>query len=124
MKESSLSADGQIFREAWIAGVRKHFPGEPKAGYITPWEDTPQWERDCAAAVSGQIHEFISVSGGNTSKLTREQKGRFVATCWIAQIYKHIEDPKPGYVADWSDLPLWQQETDADIFETIERAHS
>jgi hypothetical protein len=21
------------FREAWIAGVRKHFPGEPKPGY-------------------------------------------------------------------------------------------
>lgn len=21
----------RLFREAWIAGVRKHFPGEPKA---------------------------------------------------------------------------------------------
>ena len=40
-----------------------------------------------------------------TAKLTRAQKGRFVALCWIAQIYKHIADPKPSYVADWDDLP-------------------
>ncbi|GAB2806743.1 hypothetical protein GCM10027091_43750 [Streptomyces daliensis] len=26
----------------------------------------------------------------------------------------------PAYVADWPDLPDWQKETDADIFETIE----
>lgn len=77
-----------------------------------------------AAAVYGQVRDFISVSGGNTSKLTREQKGRFVATCWIAQIHKHIEDPKPGYVAGSNDLPAWQQETDADIFEAIEHANS
>lgn len=41
--------------------------------------------------------------------------------CWTAQIYKHIADPKPGYVADWQELPEWQRETDADIFERIER---
>ncbi|AGI90954.1 MULTISPECIES: hypothetical protein [Streptomyces] len=35
--------------------------------------------------------------------------------------YKHFEEPKPGYVADWAELPKWQQETDADIFEAIER---
>ncbi len=37
-------------------------------------------------------------------------------------MFKHFEDPKPGYVADWADLPSWQQETDADIFEAIEKA--
>ncbi|WP_327065789.1 hypothetical protein [Kitasatospora sp. NBC_01302] len=115
-----MSSDGQIFRAAWIAGVSKHYPGEPKAGYVAPWDETPEWERECAAAVYGQVRDFISVSDGNTSKLSREQKGRFVATCWIAQIHKHIENPKPGYVADWNDLPAWQQETDADIFEAIE----
>ncbi|MEU6231804.1 hypothetical protein [Kitasatospora sp. NPDC047058] len=113
--------DGRIFREAWIAGVTKHFPGEPKPGYVTPWEETPEWERRCAAAVFGQVRDFVVVSGGTTAKLNREQKGRFVALCWIAQIYKHIEDPKPGYVADWDALPGWQQETDADIFERIEQ---
>ncbi|MFJ6616727.1 hypothetical protein ACIQOW_03965 [Kitasatospora sp. NPDC091335] len=31
-------------------------------------------------------------------------------------------EPKAGYVADRTDLPSWQQETDADIFDAIERA--
>ncbi|MFE2291288.1 hypothetical protein [Streptomyces sp. NPDC059452] len=61
----------RLFREAWIAGVRRHFPGEPKAGYVTPWDETP-----------------------------------------------------PGYVADWADLPAWQQETDVDIFDAMEAALS
>ncbi|MBP2471181.1 hypothetical protein JOF53_000053 [Crossiella equi] len=111
---------GRLFREAWIAGVHKHFPGEPKPGYVTPWEQTPEWERAAAAAVCEQVEQFVLISDGNTDRLTREQKGRFVALCWIAQIHKHILDPKPSYVADWSELPEWQRETDADIFERIE----
>lgn len=111
---------GRVFREAWIAGVRKHYPGEPKPGYVTPWDQTPAWERQAAAAVCGQVRDFVAVSGGAAAKLTRAQKGRFVAVCWIAQIYKHFEDPKSSYVADWDDLPEWQKETDADIFERIE----
>jgi hypothetical protein len=47
-----------------------------------------------------------------------------VATCWIAQIHKHIADPKPAYVAGWGQLPDWQQQTDADIFEHIEHQHA
>ena len=76
---------GRIFREAWIAGVKRHYPGEPKPGYVTPWEETPDWERQSATAVYEQVHQFIDVSSGTTSKLSREQKGRFVALCWIAQ---------------------------------------
>ncbi|MEU7584453.1 hypothetical protein AB0B50_43520 [Streptomyces sp. NPDC041068] len=114
--------NGRIFREAWISGVQQHYPGEPKPGYITPWEDTPEWEREAAAAVFTQVADFIRVSNGNTSKLSREQRGQFVALCWIAQIYKHFEDPKPSYVADWPELPEWQQQTDADIFDAIEQA--
>lgn len=110
---------GRLFREAWIAGVKKHYPGEPRPGYVTPWENTPDWERSSAAAVEEQVRSFIQVSDGQALKLSREQKGRFVALCWIAQIYKHIPNPKPSYVADWNDLPKWQQETDADIFERI-----
>lgn len=117
-----MSVDqGRVFREAWIAGVRKHYPGEPKPGYVAPWEETPDWERASAAAVYEQVRAFVETSGGTTSKLTREQKGRFVAICWIAQIFKHFPDPKPSYVADWADMPEWQRETDADIFERIER---
>ncbi|MFJ8815196.1 hypothetical protein [Amycolatopsis thermoflava] len=112
---------GRIFREAWIAGVTKHYPGQPKPGYVTPWEDTPDWERDAAAAVYDQVRAFITATGGATSKLTRDQKGRFVALCWIGQIHKHFPDPKPSYVADWDGLPEWQKATDADIFERIEQ---
>lgn len=116
-----MSVDmGRVFREAWIAGVKKHYPGEPKPGYITPWDDTPEWERASAAAVYQQIYDFVQGTGGKTALLTREQKGRFVALCWIGQIFKHFEDPKPSYVADWDAMPAWQRETDSDIFERIE----
>jgi hypothetical protein len=113
-------AAGRIFRQAWIDGVNRHFPGEPKPGYVAPWEETPEWERQAAAAVHGQVANFLAVSGGNAGKLTREQKGRFVSLCWIAQIFQHFENPKPGYVADWADQQKWQQETNSDIFEAIE----
>lgn len=116
----SQTEGARLFREAWIAGVRKHFPGEPKPGYVTPWEETPEWERQAAGAVYGQVRQFLEASGGHASRLTREQKSRFVATCWTAQMFKHFEDPKPGYVADWPELPDWQKETDSDVFEAIE----
>jgi hypothetical protein len=90
--------------------------GEPAA----PWEQTPDWERASAAAVCDQVRAFVEATAGATIKLTRDQKGRFVALCWIGQIYRRFPDPKPGYVADWDDLPAWQQQTDADIFERIE----
>jgi hypothetical protein len=48
---------GRVFLEAWIAGVRKHCPGEPKAGYVVPWEDTPGCERAAAAAAEGQVRD-------------------------------------------------------------------
>lgn len=112
---------GRIFREAWIAGVKKHYPGEPKPGYIAAWEETPEWERYSATAVYGQIRAFIEISSGAASNLSREQKGRFVALCWIAQVYRHFPQPKSSYVADWNDIPPWQQETDSDIFERIEQ---
>jgi hypothetical protein len=114
------SHEGQVFREAWIAGVKSHYPGEPKPGYVSPWEETPEWEQSSAAAVYQHVRELIDVSLGGASKLTRAQKGQFVALCWITQIYRHFPDPKPSYVADWNDLPAWQRETDADIFERIE----
>ena len=46
----------------------------------------------------------------------------YVSLCWIGQIYKHTPEPKPAYVADWADLPDWQQQTDIEIFERIEQA--
>lgn len=112
---------GRVFREAWIAGVTKHYPGEPKASYVTPWDETPDWERAAATSVYDQVVAFVRATDEATAKLTRAQKGQFVALCWIGQIYKHFADPKPSYVADWEDLPTWQQETDSDIFERLEQ---
>lgn len=113
---------GRLFREAWIDGVRRHYPGEPKSGYVAPWDDTPDWERSAAGAVCGQVLAFIDVSGGAVARLSREQRGRFVALCWNAQIYRAFADPKPSYVADWDQLPPWQQAVDSDIFDAIEKA--
>ncbi|MFX0573074.1 hypothetical protein [Nocardia nepalensis] len=111
---------GRIFRSAWIAGVTEHYPDEPKAGYIAPWEQMPEWEQASAIAAYKQVAAFVEATGGATEKLSREQRGRFVALCWIGQIYKHFPDPKPSYVADWDQLPGWQQQVDADIFDAIE----
>jgi hypothetical protein len=112
---------GKVFREAWIAGVRRHYPGEPKPGYVAPWDETADWERASAEAVYGQVQAFLAATGGGAARLSREQKGRFVALCWIGQVLRHFPEPKPSYVADWDDLPAWQRETDADIFERIEQ---
>ena len=119
MSENTDEALGRTFRSAWIAGVNKHYPGEPKPGYIAPWDETPAWEQAAATAVATQIRDFLDVSAGAATRLTPEQKGRFVALCWIGQIYKHIEDPKPSYTADWEQLPEWQQATDIEIFEAV-----
>ena len=114
-------AEGRLFREAWIAGVHKHFPGTPKPGYITTWEEMQQWEQQAAIATCKQVRQFVLLTDGATQHLNREQKSRFVALCWIGQIYHHFATPKESYVADWEQLPIWQRETDADIFEAIER---
>jgi hypothetical protein len=105
-----------------VNGVRQHHPGTPKDGYVSPWEDMPEWERNSARAVAELILHFVEESGGGTAKLTREQRGQFVATAWLGQVYKHFPAPKPSHVSPWAELPGWQQETDADIFDMIERA--
>lgn len=113
---------GRLFREAWIDGVRRHYPDEPKPGYVAPWEETPEWERQAAARVCEQVLTFIEVSEGAVTKLSREQRGRFVSLCWNAQIYRAFDQPKPSYVADWDQLPSWQQAVNSDIFDAIEAA--
>ncbi len=114
--------NGRVFRTAWIMGAKKYFPGTPKEGYVAPWEAMALWEQESASAVFEQVQQFILLTKGRSVHLSREQKGRFVCLCWIGQIYLHIPNPKPSYVADWNELPEWQQETDSDIFEAIETA--
>lgn len=117
--ELSDQEPGRAFREAWIAGVRANYPGEPKPGYVTPWDLTPDWERAAAAAVETQIRQFAGVASTGVGGLTPDQRGRFVALCWIAQIHQHFAQPKASYVADWDDLPDWQRATDVEIFDRI-----
>ncbi|PKW07480.1 hypothetical protein SAMN05428944_5451 [Streptomyces sp. 1222.5] len=69
-------------------------------GHVTPWDGTPEWEREAAAAVCGRVRDFIKISEGYATRSTREQKGRFVVICWTAQMFKHFKDPTPGYDAD------------------------
>ncbi|MFE9001141.1 hypothetical protein ACFYOY_03160 [Streptomyces sp. NPDC007875] len=107
---ASASKDAGAF-DLWACALTRH-------AYVGVYEGR---YREAAGAVYEQVRQFLELSGGHSSRLTREQKGRLVATCWIAQMYRHFEDPKPGYVADWADLPDWQQETDADIFERSRR---
>ena len=115
-----LEKAGRFFRDAWITGVKRYYSGTPEESYIAPWEAISQWEQESASAVYEQVRQFVLLAGGQTTQLSREQKGRFVCLCWIAQIFKHIPNPKESYVSDWEQLPPWQQETNADIFEAIE----
>ncbi|WP_037801814.1 hypothetical protein [Streptomyces sp. LaPpAH-108] len=112
----------RLFREAWIAGVHRHFPGDPEPRFITPWEDVPQWEREVAGEVATRVRDLMTLSEGTAARMSREQKARFVAVCWANEVHDQLTDPDPAQVAEWSDLPVWQQETDADIFEAIERS--
>jgi hypothetical protein len=113
---------GRLFRQAWVEGVRRHYPGTPRDGYVAAWDEMPEWERASAVAVADQVAHFVRVSDGSTEGLTRDQRGQFIAICWIAQIRRHIPDPKPSYVTPWEELPSWQRETDAEIFDTLEQA--
>jgi hypothetical protein len=112
---------GKLFREAWIAGVRQHFPGDPKPSMVVPWEETPAWERACAASAEKMIKALWDTSRGAAGRLTEIQRGQFVAASWNAQIYRHVPDPKPSYVAPWEQLPEWQQHVDTAIFDAIAR---
>jgi len=52
-----LLADDRVSQ--LTARISKHYPGEPKPGYVTPWDETPQWERQAAAAVYSQVHRHL-----------------------------------------------------------------
>ena len=112
---------GRFFREQWIAGVRKYYPGTIKPGYIAPWEEMQGWEQQAAIAVNEQVRAFIRAGyEQGSARLTREQGGRLVSALWNVEVYRNYpEKPKPSYVAPYDELPKWQQETDADIYAAI-----
>lgn len=112
-------AGGRYFRQAWIFGVNQHFPGTPKPGYITRWDEMAEWEQKAAIAVYRKTQAFISVGLQEGVNPTPEQGGRFISEAWNVQVYRHIPNPKASYVADWEDLPEWQRQTDIHIYSVI-----
>lgn len=113
---------GRFFRQAWIDGVNKYYPGTPKPSYIAPWENMPDWEKDVVTALYEQAHTFVKagIQDRQAPCLNREQGGRFIRIGWIGQVYKHVPDPKPAYVCKWEDMSSWEQEVDIDIFQAIQ----
>ncbi|MGQ4486659.1 hypothetical protein LRE75_29750 [Streptomyces sp. 372A] len=51
----SQTEGARLFRESWIAGVRRHFPGEPKAGYVADRDASPAWQRETDADIFDAI---------------------------------------------------------------------
>jgi hypothetical protein len=37
--------EGRAFREAWVAGVKRHYPGVPKDSYVADWTSCPRGSR-------------------------------------------------------------------------------
>ncbi|GAB4590042.1 hypothetical protein [Nocardia sp. IFM 10818] len=113
---------GRLFRQAWIDGVTRHYPGTPKPGAVAPWEETPDWERAAASTVYGQVVDFLAQTGGKAADLSRDQKSRFIALLWIGQVRHRLPDAPASYLADWDEMKPWQRETDADIFEAVQKS--
>lgn len=109
---------GRLFRAAWINGVHRHHPGEPNPSYTLSYDDAPAWERRACAEVWKIVAWLVHAT--MTSALTRKEKSVVIADLWRAEMQAAFDNPKPSYVAPWEELPTWQQEVDADIFEDIE----
>jgi hypothetical protein len=115
-------AAGRLFRTAWVEGVGRHYPGTPRPGHLAAWEELSDWERDSSVTVADQIARFVLAAGGRTSRLTRAQRGQFVVTCWIAQVHRHVAEPSVAAITPWEELPEWQRQTVAHVFDVLERA--
>lgn len=116
---------GRIFRDAWIKGVKSHYPGEPEESYVRPWEQMDKWEQESAIAVFLQLRGFLlaGIQNKQLSSLTREQGGRLVRIAWVAQMYKHFPNPEPAYVYDWEEMSDdWERSADMDLFQAVEKS--
>lgn len=111
---------GRFFRDRWIDLVKRHYPGTPPAKELRSWEDLEPWEQENAIKVYELVQHLAWTVGWPIDGLSREQKGRFVYTCMIAQVWKRIPQGEEAHLVDWDQLPAWQQESYADIFENIE----
>jgi hypothetical protein len=122
--DQEQEARGRLVRTAWISGAKRYFPGEPKPGYVAPWEEMPDWERAIVVAIYEQV-SAIALAGakdGQRVRLAPEQGGRLVRIVWVQQVNKHFPVPKETYVQPWEQMPEWERRTDTDMFAAIEAA--
>jgi hypothetical protein len=84
------------------------------------WEEIEPWEQENAVKVYELVQHLAWTVGWPIDGLSREQKGRFVHTCLVAQIWKRAPQGEGMALNDWNHLPGWQQVVYADLFETIE----
>ena len=117
---SSRIGGGRFFRDRWVDLITRHYSGTPPAKELRPWEDLESWEQENAIKVYELVQHLAWTVGWPIDGLSREQKGRFVYICMVAQMWKRSPQGEKAYLVDWDQLPAWQQESYADIFENIE----
>jgi hypothetical protein len=117
-------AAGRLLRTAWVEGVGRHHPGGPRPGHVADWEELSDWERDSSVTVADQIARLVVAANGRTTRLTRAQRGQFVVTCWIAQVHRHLSEPSLAAITPWEEMPDWQRQTVAHVFDVIEQSVS
>ncbi len=115
-------AAGRLFRTAWVEGVGRHHPGTPRAGTLADWEELAEWERESSSTVAEQVAQLVLQANGRTSRLTRAQRGQYVAICWIAQVHRHLSEPQVSAITPWEEMAEWQRLTVAHVFDVIEQA--
>ena len=113
---------GRLLRTAWVEGVGRHHPGTSRARAIDAWEELAPWVQQSSCTVAEQIAGLVVAANGRTTRLTRAQRGQFVATCWIAQVHRHQSEPPVSSITPWDEMPDWQRQAVAHVFDVIEQA--
>ncbi len=111
---------GRFFQDQWIRIVIERCPDNSPFEKLLPWEDLEPWEQENVVKAYELVQHLAWTVGWPIDGLSREQKGRFVHTCLIAQVWKRAPQHDEIALGDWNQLPTWQQQAYADLFEMIE----
>jgi len=107
-------------RQAWIDGVNEHYPGTPKASYVTPWDEMDVWEQEAVKQLFNHVRAIITPSLQAGVHIPAEHGGHLVASTWNVLMFQLLHDPKASYVKHFHELDEWQQKTDIGMFHAIE----
>ncbi|HXR65409.1 MAG TPA: hypothetical protein VN729_05785 [Ktedonobacteraceae bacterium] len=99
---------GRFFQDQWIYLVIKYCPNNPPSEKLLQWEDLEPWEQENALKVYELVQHLAWTVGWPIDGLSREQKGRFVHTCQIAQVWKCAPPREEIALNDWNQLPVWK----------------